>query len=177
MIVMNSNEMTGFFTKMKGEGRSPLKVLPRNAAIGAVGGFIAIAILAFLTNFTSEAWIMAPFGASCVLAFGLWDAPLSQPRNIIGGHLVSTFVGLALYHLFGKGPIIMAAGVGLAIGFMMLTKTTHPPAGADPLVVIMAGSSWSFLLAPVLIGVVVIVLFALLVNNLDKKRRYPTFWL
>jgi CBS-domain-containing membrane protein len=177
MIVMNRNEITGFFTKMNGAGRSPLKVLPRNAAIGAVGGFTAIAILAVLTNFTSVVWIMAPFGASCVLAFGLWDAPLSQPRNIIGGHLVSTFVGLALYHLFGKGPVIMAVGVGLAIGFMMLTKTTHPPAGADPLVVIMAGSSWSFLLAPVLIGAVVIVIVALLVNNLDKRRRYPTFWL
>lgn len=174
---MNRKEITGFFTKMNGAGRSPLKVLPQNVAIGAVGGFTAITILAFLTNFTSEAWIMAPFGASCVLAFGLWDAPLSQPRNIIGGHLVSTFVGLALYHLFGEGPVIMAVGVGLAIGFMMLTKTTHPPAGADPLVVIMAGSSWSFLLAPVLIGAVVIVIIALLVNNLDKKRRYPTFWL
>jgi CBS-domain-containing membrane protein len=96
---------------------------------------------------------------------------------IIGGHLISTFVGLALYHLFGKGPVIMAVGVGLAIGFMMLTKTTHPPAGADPLVVIMAGSGWSYLLAPVLIGAVVIVLAALFINNLDKKRRYPTFWL
>jgi CBS-domain-containing membrane protein len=174
---MNSNEMNGFFTKMKGAGGSPLKVLPRNAAIGAIGGFIAILILAFLTNITSEAWIMAPFGASCVLAFGVWDAPLSQPRNIIGGHLVSTFVGLALYHLFGNGPVVMAVGVGLAIGFMMLTKTTHPPAGADPLVVIMAGSSWSFLIAPVLIGAVIIVWVALLFNNLDKKRRYPTFWL
>jgi CBS-domain-containing membrane protein len=78
---MNSNEISVFLTKMKGAGRSPLKVLPRNAAIGAVGGFIVIVILALMTNITSEVWIMAPFGASCVLAFGLWDAPLSQPRN------------------------------------------------------------------------------------------------
>ena len=173
---MNSNSMTDFLLKMKGEGRSPLKVLPKNAAIGAVGGFIAIALLSFLTEFTLEAWIMAPFGASCVLAFGVWDAPLSQPRNIIGGHLISTLVGLVLYHLFGQGIVVMAAGVGLAIGLMMLTKTTHPPAGADPLVVIMAGSGWSFLFTPVLAGAVVIVLVALIVNNIDKKRRYPTFW-
>ncbi|MFC3746109.1 HPP family protein [Paenibacillus sp. GCM10012306] len=161
---------------MKGEGRSPLKVLPKNAAIGAVGGFIAIALLSFLTKFTLEAWIMAPFGASCVLAFGVWDAPLSQPRNIIGGHLISTLIGLVLYHLFGQGIVVMAVGVGLAIGLMMLTKTTHPPAGADPLVVITAGSGWSFLFTPVLAGAIVIVLVALIVNNLDKKRRYPTFW-
>ena len=120
---------------------------------------------------------MAPFGASCVLAFGIWDSPLSQPRNIIGGHLISTFTGLVLYHLFGQGPIVMAVGVGLAIAFMMLTKTTHPQAGADPLVVIIAGSGWSFLFTPVLIGALVIVLAALLVNNLDKKRCYPLFWL
>lgn len=168
---------SGFLMKMRGEGRSPLKVLPRNAAIGALGGFIAIAVLAILTVNTSETWIMAPFGASCVLAFGIWDSPLSQPRNIVGGHLISTFVGLIVYHLFGQGPVVMAVGVGLAIGCMMLTKTTHPPAGADPLVVIMAGSGWSFLFTPVLIGAVVIVLVALLINNLDKKRRYPTFWI
>ncbi|WP_219838974.1 HPP family protein [Paenibacillus sp. R14(2021)] len=162
---------------MKGQGRSPLKVVPRNAGIGAAGGFIAIAILALLTNLTSAAWMMAPFGASCVLAFGLWDAPLSQPRNIIGGHLISTLAGLTLFHLFGHGTWVMAAGVGLAIGLMMLTRTTHPPAGADPLVVILAGSSWTFLVSPVLIGSVVIVLVALFVNNLDQKRKYPTFWL
>ncbi|MNP41754.1 HPP family protein [compost metagenome] len=174
---MNENQTSAFFGKMKGKDRTPLKVLPTNALIGAVGGFISIAILAFLTEFTVEAWIMAPFGASCVLAFGVWDAPLSQPRNIIGGHLISTFVGLVMYHLFGQGILVMAAAVGLAIGLMMLTKTTHPPAGANPLVVIMAGSGWSFLFAPVLIGAVVIILVALLVNNMDKKRQYPTFWI
>lgn len=162
---------------MKGSGKSPLKALPKNAAIGFIGGFIAIAILSFLTDFTAEAWIMAPFGASCVLAFGVWDSPLSQPRNIIGGHLISTFVGLSVYHLLGSGTFNMALGVGLAIALMMLTRTTHPPAGANPLVVIMAGSSWSFLVTPVLIGAIIIVLVALLVNNLVHKRHYPSFWL
>lgn len=173
----NGHYMAGYFSKMKGSGKSPLKVLPKNAAIGFIGGFIAIAILAFLTDFTAEVWIIAPFGASCVLAFGIWDSPLSQPRNIIGGHLISTFVGLCVYHVLGSGTISMALGVGLAIALMMLTRTTHPPAGANPLVVIMAGSSWSFLVTPVLIGAVMIVLVALLVNNLDNKRRYPNFWL
>ncbi|RCW49469.1 HPP family protein [Paenibacillus prosopidis] len=167
----------GYISKMKGSGRSPLKVSPKNMAIGFIGGFTAIAILAFLTGFTSEAWIMAPFGASCVLAFGVWDSPLSQPRNIIGGHLISALAGLCVYHVFGNGTISMALGVGLAIALMMLTRTTHPPAGANPLVVIMAGSSWSFLVTPVLIGAVIIVLVALLVNNMDNKRRYPNFWL
>nr|WP_232242508.1 HPP family protein [Paenibacillus sp. GSMTC-2017] len=174
---MNEQEASSYWMKMRGAKRSPLKVLPRNIAIGVIGGFIAILSLSLLTDLTSEVWIMAPFGASCVLAFGLWDAPLSQPRNIIGGHLIATFVGLTMYHSFGDGMIVIAAGVGLAIGFMMLTKTTHPPAGANPIIVIMAGSSWSFLITPVLVGTLIIVLLALLINNLDKKREYPTFWL
>lgn len=167
---------SSFLLRMRGGGKSPLKVLPRNALFGFIGGFITIAVLAFLTDFTSVLWIMAPFGASCVLAFGVWDAPLSQPRNIIGGHFVSTLVGLVFYHLFGQGVLVTGLAVGSAIALMMLTKTTHPPAGADPLVVILAGSSWSFLFNPVLIGSLVVVLVALVVNNLDHKRRYPTFW-
>ncbi|QGR00200.1 HPP family protein [Paenibacillus psychroresistens] len=162
---------------MRGKAKSPLKVVPRNALIGAIGGFTAIALLAFLSNLTTSIWIMAPFGATCVLAFGLWDAPLSQPRNIIGGHFISTLVGLLCFHLFGQSSWVLAAAVGLAIGLMMLSKTTHPPAGADPLVVILSGSSWSFLFEPVLIGSVLIVMVALIINNLDKKRMYPTFWI
>ncbi|MDU0203562.1 MULTISPECIES: HPP family protein [Paenibacillus] len=173
---MNNLDESGFWLKMRSKDRSPLKVVPRNALIGSIGGFIAIALLALLTDLTANAWIMAPFGATCVLAFGLWDAPLSQPRNIIGGHLISTLVGLLFFHLFGRSVWVIAIAVGLAIGLMMLTKTTHPPAGADPLVVILSGSSWSFLFAPVLIGSVLIVIIALIINNLDKKRRYPTFW-
>jgi CBS-domain-containing membrane protein len=174
---VNEQEQASYFVKMKGRGRSTLKVVPRDAAIGALGGFLTIAILALLTSWTSNIWIMAPLGASCVLAFGIWDAPLSQPRNVIGGHMISTLTGLVLVHLFGQSIWVMAAGVGLAIGLMMLTKTTHPPAGADPLVVIMANSGWSFLFAPVLVGSVLIVAAAILINNLDKKRSYPTFWL
>jgi len=166
-----------YLEKMQGTGKSPLKVVPQTAFLGLLGGFIAIGILAYLTEKTSSVWLMAPFGASCVLAFGLWDAPLSQPRNIIGGHLVSTAVGLVLFHIWGNAGWVIALGVGLAIGLMHLTRTTHPPAGADPIVVILAGSSWSFLLTPVLIGSAVIVLTALLINNLDKGRRYPTFWI
>ncbi|MFD2613880.1 HPP family protein [Paenibacillus gansuensis] len=164
------------FRKMKGAGRSPLKVAPRNAFIGFAGGFVTIAVLSLLTDLTSVIWIMAPFGASCVLAFGIWDAPLSQPRNIIGGHFLSTFVGLVFYHSFGQNMWVSGAAVGTAIAVMMLTKTTHPPAGADPIVVIMAGSGWSFLLTPVLLGSVIVVVFALIVNNMDRNRNYPTFW-
>ncbi|OAB44072.1 HPP family protein [Paenibacillus antarcticus] len=166
-----------YFSKMRGRGRSSLQVNVKDTLTGFVGGFITISALVLLTNMTSSVWLMAPFGASCVLAFGMWNAPLSQPRNIIGGHLISTFVGLATYTMFGNAPWVIGLAVGLAIAFMMLTKTTHPPAGADPLIVILGAYSWSYLVTPVLLGSLIIVFFALILNNLRSNRQYPTFWI
>ncbi|RXT03638.1 HPP family protein [Ammoniphilus sp. CFH 90114] len=173
---MIMGQLKPYIAKMRGTGKSPLKVIPKTLLISSVGGFLTIALLVYMTNVTSSILLMAPFGASCVLAFAVWESPLSQPRNIIGGHLVSTAVGLGLYHLWGNQPWVLALGVGLAIGAMIVTRTTHPPAGADPIVVILAGSSWGFLFTPVLLGSIIIVVAALLFNNLDENRRYPTFW-
>ncbi|MCY8231650.1 HPP family protein [Priestia endophytica] len=166
-----------FFSKMKTGARSPLKINIKDATTGFIGGSMSILALGLLTTLTSNLWLMAPFGASCVLAFGIWNAPLSQPRNIIGGHLVATFVGLVMYHSFGNNAWTLGIGVGLAIAAMMLTKTTHPPAGADPIVVILGASPWSYIFTPVLIGSILIVIVALIVNNLRSNRSYPTFWL
>ncbi|OMF10718.1 HPP family protein [Paenibacillus sp. FSL H7-0331] len=174
--VMEMGSLLIFLRKMKGEGHSPLVIHIRNVIMGFVGGSLTIAALAWLTDMNVGLWIMAPFGASCVLAFGLWDSPLSQPRNIIGGHLISTVTGLTVNQFLGHGITAMALGVGLAISLMMLTRTTHPPAGADPLVVMMSGSTWSFIVSPVLVGSIVIVLIALIVNNLSRQRAYPRFW-
>lgn len=166
-----------YFSKMKGNGRSPLQFNVKDFVTGLTGGFLTIFTLIYLTKMTATEWLMAPFGASCVLIFSAWNAPLSQPRNIIGGHVVSTFIGLLIYQLFGNEPWAIALAVGLAIAMMMLTKTTHPPAGADPLVVMFGAYNWSFLISPVLIGSIIIVIFALLINNLRSNRSYPTFWI
>ncbi|OZI10494.1 HPP family protein [Bacillaceae bacterium SAS-127] len=165
-----------YLSKMRGKGRSPLQVHGKDVATGLIGGFLTIFTLIVLTNMTSTGWLMAPFGASCVLAFGVWNAPLSQPRNIIGGHFIATFIGLATYHVLGDEPWAIGLSVGLAIAMMMLTKTTHPPAGANPLVVMLGEQQWSYLITPVLIGSIVIVLFALIINNLRSNREYPSFW-
>lgn len=166
-----------YWGKMITQARSPLKALPINAAMGFLGGFITIYLLATLTSLSSNMWLMAPFGASCVLAFCVWDAPLSQPRNIIGGHFISTLIGLIAFHVFGQDTWVISLGVGLAIALMVLTKTTHPPAGADPIVVILAGSSWDFLLFPTLFGSIVVVVAALIINNFKMDRQYPKFWI
>ena len=138
-----------------------------HAPIGALGGFLAIAMLALLTSWTSNPWIMAPFGASCVLAFGIWDAPFSRPRNIVGGHLITTLSGIALFHLFGQSVWVMAAGVGLAIGLMMLTFVIPVQVVMIPLFLLfqkygMLGSPLPFIVPALFAGGIKSVLFILI---------------
>lgn len=108
-----------------------------------------------------------------MLVFSAWNAPLSQPRNVFGGHFISALTGIVVLHVFGAHPWTFALGTGLAICLMMLTKTTHPPAGADPIVVIQGAYAWSYLVFPVLIGSVVIVIIALVINNFAQKSPIP----
>ncbi|ALC82561.1 hypothetical protein AM592_13980 [Bacillus gobiensis] len=165
-----------YLSKMKTKERTPMKALPENAVMGFLGGFLTIFVLMALSKFSGNTWIMAPFGASCVLAFSAWNVPFSQPRNIIGGHMISTLVGLIILSTIGDSLWAVALAVGLAIALMVITKTTHPPAGADPLVVILSKSQWSFLWFPSLFGALATVVIALIINNLHKERKYPTFW-
>lgn len=126
----------------------------------AAGGTIVIALLLMMGNTLSVMLLMAPFGASCVIVFVLPDSPLARARNIIGGHLISTGVGLMMLHLFGNSTWSIAVSVGLSILLMQLTRTVHPPAGADPLVVMLSGAGWSYLFTPVLFGAVLIAISA-----------------
>lgn len=140
------------------------------------GAILAIALTGWLTQTSGYVWQMAPFGATCVLAFGLPDSPLAQPRHIIGGHVVATAIGLLALWLIGDGWLSMAVATGLALGAMQVLRVIHPPAGANPMVVIASHATPDFLLTPVLAGSVAIVLVALLVNNVRKKNSYPRYW-
>ncbi len=164
--------------KMKGGGTLPARADSFQIITGLVGGISGIGLVAWLTRLTEVPLLMAPFGATCVLLFAAPNAPLAQPRNVIGGHLVSALVGLVIMQLLGTGPLAMAAGVGVAIAAMQALRVVHPPAGANPLVVMMSGAiGYDFLLMPVLAGSISLVLVALLINNLGAARRWPTYWL
>lgn len=116
---------------------------------------------------------MAPFGATMVILFGLPQSPLAQPKNIILGHILTTAIGLAIVSLIGVSPWSMGLAVGLAVSAMLLTNTTHPPAGANPLVVMLAGESWSFLFMPVAVGSILIVIFGVLYHRMISGEAYP----
>lgn len=140
------------------------------ALYAGVGSALAIVILALLDNAQLQhIWIMAPFGASAVLVFGVPDSPLAQPKNVILGHLLAAFIGLIFLTYFSVTPITLALATGLGVSAMLLSKTTHPPAGANPLLIMLTGQSWSFLLTPVLLGAIVIVLCGMLMTKLKRK--------
>ena len=154
--------------------RVDLGALPwRDAILAGSGGFLAIFTLASLTLKLGTLLLIAPFGASCVLVFAIPQSPLAQPRNVIGGHAISTVAGLSVLYLLGASPLAFGLGVGLAICAMALTGLLHPPAGADPIVVILAGASWRFLFAPVLLGAIVIVLIAIGFHRWVTRKPYP----
>ena len=144
------------------------KLFPLVAGIAAA---VTISILAYLEAFTGDGlWLMAPFGASTVLVFGLPKSPLAQPKNVIFGHLLSAFVGVVFVTYVGVEPWSLGAATGVAIALMLVTKTTHPPAGANPVLIMLTAQSWSFLLTPVAIGAAVIVAMGFLVNKLVHKQ-------
>ncbi|WP_171634478.1 HPP family protein [Paenibacillus plantarum] len=143
--------------------------------IPGIGGFLAILLCSLLGDLSRTSLLMAPFGASCVIAFALPQSPLAQPRSLIGGHVLSTLVGLVALTAFGVHAWSLALAVGAAITLMQLTRTLHPPAGADPLLVMLTGASWSFLLTPVLLGAALIVLVALGYHR-ATRTSYPTTW-
>ncbi|MBD1583709.1 HPP family protein [Pseudoalteromonas sp. S16_S37] len=129
------------------------------ALFAGLGASLAIGVLSFFdATYSHIALLMAPFGATTVLVFGLPDSPLAQPKNVILGHLITAFVGVFFTQYIGVTPLTLALATGVAVSAMLITKTTHPPAGANPLLIMLSGQGWGFLLTPVLIGAVAIVL-------------------
>jgi len=143
------------------------------ALLAGVGGFMAIFTLYQLGAWLGNPLLMAPFGASCVLIFSLPQSPLSQPVNVIGGHLVSTAIGLCLQMYLPVAGWSLGLAVGLAIAAMMALRVTHPPAGADPLVVFMDNPGWSYLGLPVCAGSVLLVLIGAIYHRIGRRHTYP----
>ena len=131
-----------------------------NALLSGMGASVIIGILA-LVDFSNNniALLMAPFGATAVLVFGVPTSPLAQAKNVVFGHLITAFIGVFFVAYVGVSPFNIALATGLSITVMMLTKTTHPPAGANPILIMLTSQTWDFLIFPVLIGALIIVTF------------------
>ncbi|MFD1140638.1 HPP family protein [Larkinella insperata] len=147
-----------------------------------LGAFIAIALIGLLqqSRFTQQddVFLIGSFGASCVLIFGSTHSPLAQPRNLVGGHLLGSIIGVAVYKLFPDYLWLSSAlAVSLSIVCMQITKTMHPPAGATALIANIGSEKikslgfW-YTLSPVLTGVMILLVIALIVNNIPPNRSY-----
>ncbi|XPV75096.1 MAG: HPP family protein [Desulfovibrio sp.] len=137
--------------------------------IAGCGACFAIGVLAYLDALThSGLWLMAPFGATTVLVFGVPKSQLAQPRNVIMGHVLSATIGVTFFTYVGVEPWSLAIATGFAVMLMIATNTTHPPAGADPILIMLLGKSWGFIITPVFAGAVTIVLIGIVVNKLKE---------
>jgi len=143
---------------------------------GAAGGAVAIGIMELVASGATIPLMTIPFATSIVLVMGSPDVEAAQPRALIGGHVVSTVVGLIVLAVAGSEPWAAALAVGLAIAAMHRTGTFHPPAGIDPLLVVVNNMPWGFLIAPVAIGAIILALFAYAWHLLVRRYSWPARW-
>lgn len=152
----------------------------RDGALPAVlsGAGCALAIYIMESSSALSAYPMAaiPFATSIVLVIGQPNAVPAQPRALVGGHLISALVGLLVLALTGPGSGAAAIAVGLAVLAMVLTNTLHPPAGINPLLVVSGSLPWSFLVAPVLIGALMLAAFAFAWHRFVLRNSWPERW-
>lgn len=172
---------------MKGTTKSPPAVSLAEIIWSWVGAFLGIAAVAVINyevlSDSDMIMIIGSFGASAVLIYGAVKSPLAQPRNLLGGHIFSALIGVTSYQLLNAHLwLASSVAVATAIAFMHATKTLHPPGGATALIAVIGSEKihnlgYLYALIPAGTGAVIMLIVALLINNIPKTRRYPEFWL
>lgn len=177
-----------YLGKMRGSTRgSPPRVSNSEILWSWIGGFLGMAVVAWVNQLvftgTDMTLMIGSFGASAVLVYGAGRSPLAQPRNLLGGHVISAFVGVTAWTLLQPHPWLAAAlAVATAIAAMHLTRTLHPPGGATALVAVIGSDQihnlgYIDVLIPATVSPPLLLLVGLLVNNIPQSRRYPENWL
>ena len=136
---------------------------------------ITIGALTYLTYKTTFGlFLVASFGSTMVLLYGYPESPFAQPKNIFFGHLVTALIGILVLNFLSLPLfIIIPIAVGLGVGFMILLNVTHPPAGGNPIIVIIGSVSYDYLLNPIILGSIIVVAFGVIINRLILKKKYP----
>ncbi|MBF9142629.1 HPP family protein [Hymenobacter properus] len=148
-----------------------------------LGAFVGIGLVGLLHRYhvapADAPLLIGSFGASSVLIYGVINSPLAQPRNLVGGHVLSALVGVTAQRLLPQEPWLAAAlAVALSIVLMQISKTLHPPGGATALIAVIGSAQikalgYWYVLVPVLSGACVLLAVALVVNNITPTRNYP----
>ena len=143
-----------------------------------LAGFFSIITIGALTYLTYKTtfglFLVASFGSTMVLLYGYPESPFAQPKNIFFGHLVTALIGILVLNFLSLPLfIIIPIAVGLGVGFMILLNVTHPPAGGNPIIVIIGSVSYDYLLNPIILGSIIVVAFGIIINRFVLKKKYP----
>ena len=155
-----------------------IKISKENILKATVAGLlstITIGVLTLLTYKTTLGlFLAASFGSSMVLLYGFPESPFAQPKNIFFGHLLTSFIGILFINYISLPIFInLALAVGFGIFFMIIFNVVHPPAGANPIIVIIGGVSFEYLINPIIFGCLIILLFGIILNKFILKKKYP----
>lgn len=169
---------------MKGAPAQRVRPCWRDALWSWFGAFLGMAGVGWLSGQLIQAQpllIIGSFGATSVLLYAAPESPLAQPRNVLGGSVLSALVGVFSWHWLGETWLAAAFAVSTAVLVMQLTHTLHPPGGATALIAVIGSGdlhalSWSYALMPVATGCLIMLTVAVMVNNLARHRRYPQHW-
>ena len=181
------NWLHSYIQKFRGGKRVPPKAPHYEVLWSAIGAFLGIFAVYEIGHFEQfhiedSLFLVGSFGASAILIYGVPKSPYAQPRNLVLGHTLSAIVGVSCALLLSEFPAIAAAlSVSLALTVMHLTNSIHPPGGATAIIAVIGSEQihqmyfW-YVLSPIFSGAVIMLVVALLVNNLSPYRRYPEFW-
>ena len=145
------------------------------ALIAGLFSFITISALTLLTYKTEfGVFLIASFGSTMVLLYGYPESPFAQPKNIFFGHLVTSLAGFFfLYFIPFPLYLILPLAVGLGVFLMIILNITHPPAGGNPIIVIMGSVSLDYIINPIISGTIIVLIFGVVLNRLILKKKYP----
>ncbi|MEP9354720.1 HPP family protein [Xanthobacter sp. KR7-65] len=141
-----------------------------------LGASLAVGAMEIAAHLGETPLALIPFATSIVLVLSMPDAEAAQPRALVGGHVISTLVGFAMLALFGRSEPAAAAAVGLAVVAMRATRTLHPPAAINPIIVVIEGMTAGFLMVPVLSGALMLLVYAFGWHNMFGGRKWPVRW-
>ena len=153
-------------------------MIKNNLKKSFIAGFfstIPIGVLTLLTYKTTYGvFLIASFGSSMVLLYGYPESPFAQPKNIFFGHFLTAIIGLFFLYLIPLPIyILLPLAVGIGVGAMILFNVTHPPAGGNPIIVIMGSVSLDYIINPIIAGSLIILFFGIVLNRLILKKKYP----